>query len=315
MKEKLELYARALEDSGQYKVLRRFDWPQQYAGDYTPDRQVRKGVFLDVETTGIDWNREELIELAMVPFEYTDDGRVYRVGEAFEGLRDPGRKLSRFVKTLTGLTDEQLAGQTIDPDEVAAFLEGTSLLVAHNAAFDRPFFEKTFPGLPALPWACSIRDVPWRELGVESSKLEYLAFKNGIFFDGHRAQIDCRVGIHLLATDWVGAGSTPLAILLQECARTEARLWATGSPFKAKDRLKERGYRFDGRGKVWYRDLNSAELENEKVFLAREVYGEMLQRSPRIAVEVAYITARERYGSNAQGQRSKVWIERETVNS
>ncbi|MEX2543309.1 MAG: 3'-5' exonuclease [Trueperaceae bacterium] len=289
----LETCAAALEASGEYRVLRRFVCPCSYCDE--AEVNLRRGIFLDVETTGVDAKSDRVIELAMVPFEYSDDGRVFGVGEAFTGLQDPERPLSPFITGLTGLTDEQLRGQRIETDDVRSFVSGVSLVVAHNAGFDRPFFERSFPDLEPLPWACSVREVPWSQLGVEGKKLEYLAYRCGVFFDGHRAEVDCQVGIHVLASDWLGDGTTALGSLLESSQRVGARLWAVGSRFETKDQLKARGYRFDGGRKVWYRDLPAESLDAERLWLAENVYRDEIARRGKVRLKVAYVTSRERY--------------------
>ena len=80
----LDLHAMAqlLVASGQYKVLRRLE-PRP---SLTPPAgvSVKTALFLDVETTGLDPMKDEVIELAMVPFTYGPDGRIYEVKEAFQ---------------------------------------------------------------------------------------------------------------------------------------------------------------------------------------------------------------------------------------
>jgi DNA polymerase-3 subunit epsilon len=86
-----------------------------------PDGVVtRLGLFVDVETTGLDWRRDEIIELAMIPFRYGLDGRIYEIGEAFQGLRQPAQPISAEITALTGIDDAMVAGKTIDLDAVAA---------------------------------------------------------------------------------------------------------------------------------------------------------------------------------------------------
>jgi DNA polymerase-3 subunit epsilon len=43
------------------------------------DEQIKIGVLLDVETTGLDAKTDEVIELGMVKFAYYPDGRVAHV--------------------------------------------------------------------------------------------------------------------------------------------------------------------------------------------------------------------------------------------
>ena len=58
------------------------------------------------------------------------------------------------VTRLTGITPEMMAGKTIDFMAAAQFA-GDSLIVAHNAGFDRRFVERFFPQLANNRWACS----------------------------------------------------------------------------------------------------------------------------------------------------------------
>jgi len=56
-----------------------------------------------VETTGLDPDRHEIIELAMVPFTYRKDGRVFSTGSPFHQLQEPKEPISVEI---TGLLHE-----------------------------------------------------------------------------------------------------------------------------------------------------------------------------------------------------------------
>jgi DNA polymerase-3 subunit epsilon len=292
-KKDLGQYAKLLEASDDYRVLRRFEPVTRYAED-DPDVRKFQGVFLDVETTGIDPAADVIIELAMVPFEYSADGRIFSVGQAFTGLNDPGRPLPAEITQLTGITDEMVRGQKLDQAEVARFLEETNLVIAHNAAFDRAFFEQSFPGLQGLRWACSLREVPWAEYGVEGHKLEYIAYRAGVFFDGHRAETDCQVALHALALVWPGRSRTALADLRENALAQSIQLWAVNSPFDSKDLLKARGYRWNGELRAWHVTLPEAELAAEQDWLARNVYQQLLKRGP-VTLRAARLDSSNRY--------------------
>jgi len=77
--------------------------------------------------------------------------------EEFNGYQDPGRDISAFITGLTGISDDMAKGQTIDESAVAEYLEDVDLIIAHNAKFDRSFFEITFPNIKPKAWACSSR--------------------------------------------------------------------------------------------------------------------------------------------------------------
>ena len=87
----LEAMAARLESTGTYRVLRKL--APRPSSEPPPGTVVRKGLFVDTETTGLDPARDEIIELAMVPFTYGLDGQVYAVGEPFQQLREPGKPI------------------------------------------------------------------------------------------------------------------------------------------------------------------------------------------------------------------------------
>jgi DNA polymerase-3 subunit epsilon len=127
--------------------------------------QLRLGLVVDVETTGLDPQRDEIIELAMTPFNYSLDGTVFSVGDSFQGLRQPSEPIAPEITAITGITNEMVAGQVIDPAEVAKFAAPASLIIAHNAAFDRRFLERFSDVFSTKPWACSFSQVDWAAEG------------------------------------------------------------------------------------------------------------------------------------------------------
>ena len=180
--------AAALDATDNYRVLRRLasrSIIEPYDGSVT-----RLGLFVDVETTGLDPSRDEIIELAMVPFTYGVDGRLFNVHHAFEKLREPSQPLSTKITALTGITNDMVAGKVIDPAEVAAFANRADLVVAHNASFDRRFIERFCDAFAHKPWACSMSQIDWAEEGFEGRKLGYLAMSARFFYDRHRAAND-----------------------------------------------------------------------------------------------------------------------------
>lgn len=289
----LEAMADALAASGDYRVLRRLA-PRRTVT--LPDGQPTKlGIFLDTETTGLDVTRDEVIEIALIPFSYGTDGRIYDILPPFQALQQPSRPLPPEITELTGLTDQMLAGQSIDPAALAAAAAPAALIIAHNAGFDRPFVERLHPVFAAKPWACSLTQVPWQAEGLSGGKLRYLASDMGFFFDGHRAAEDCQAAIELLTRPLPRSGRLALEVLLAAARQTTHRIWALGAPYDLKDDLKRRGYRWsdgaDGQPRAWYRDVLEEALASELDYLAREIF----QRE--IDLPVRAVTALDRFSA------------------
>lgn len=290
----LERMAELVESSDEYRVLRRLR-PLAHFDPSLIDASTKQGMFVDVETTGLDSAKDEIVDLAMVKFQYSIDGRVLGLGNSFEALRDPGRPIPPAVTSLTGITDEMVSGKTIDPSDVAEFVAPCALVVAHNSVFDRRFCERFCPAFADKAWACTLRDIPWIEEGfVNGAKLANLAAAFGMFYHGHRAAHDCHAGILILSQILPRSGRTALAALLETARAPQWRLWARGAPFALRETLKSRGYRWnngtDGRPRAWFTDVEEEALDVEQSFLKTYVYG-----SDTAAIEARLVTALDRY--------------------
>ena len=192
----LEEAAQYLSQSNDYKILRRFSPTKQYQNSTKREKLI--GIYLDTETTGLDYNNDKIIELALVPFEYNKEGAIFRILDGYSGFQDPGIALKEQITLLTGITDDMVRNQTIEHNRVEELVSSASLIIAHNAGFDRKFVEKQFPIFKQKAWGCSYTQVPWKKENISSAKLEYLAYKFGFFYEAHRAEMDCLVGVHLL---------------------------------------------------------------------------------------------------------------------
>jgi DNA polymerase III subunit epsilon len=290
--DELERMAALLEASGDYRVLRRLR-PGQTISEPRSEATLL-GIFLDVETTGLDHGSDEVIELAMVPFRFTREGRLCEVLEPFVRLREPSIPIAPEVTALTGITDEMVRGHTIDPAEVYAFVAPAVLVVAHHAAFDRRFAERLCDVFRTKAWACSMADVPWADEGFDSTKLRYIAAEHGIFFDGHRAEHDCHAALEVLARPLPRSGVTALSRLLEAARRPRWRVWAVNAPYELRHLLKRRGYRWQGDEQIgpyraWFADLGRDVVDAELRYLCDAIYG------CEVELPVQRITAYDRY--------------------
>jgi DNA polymerase-3 subunit epsilon len=271
----LESFAERLERSGDYRVLRRVPVVARYTEEDATAKRL--GLIVDVETTGLDPARDKIIELAILPFEFSSEGVLYGVHDSYAGFEDPGMPVPKEITRLTGITDDDVRGRKLDDDAVAALVADASLVIAHNAGFDRRFLERRFPVFVDTPWGCSREQVPWAAAGLRSRSLDYLLFRFGYFFDGHRALNDCQAVLHLLSQNLPLSGQPIMSVFLENARRRAWRIWALDTDFDLKDRLKERGYRWsngeDGRPRAWFRDVDDADLAEEEQFLADKIYG------------------------------------------
>jgi len=303
MTQDIEQLAKQLEQHPDYRVLRRLT-PKHAFKQPTPGQRLCKGVVLDTETTGFDAQNDRVIELGMLLFEFDPvTGEVYQVSDVFDELEDPGFPIPPATTAVHHITDEMVKGQRIDDARVKALMQGVDVVIAHNAAFDRPFVEARWPLFENLNWGCSIKDIDWREEGFGSAKLEYLLSTQGYFYEAHRAEADCWALLALLNHILPQSQRTALLALLETLNQAQQKVYAMGSPFETKDMLKARNYRWSADLRCWSRVVSGdKELQDELSWLKRKVYGE---RSAR--VEVESVGGKVRY-SNRQGHKEVVTL-------
>jgi DNA polymerase-3 subunit epsilon len=293
----LKKLASILSKSNQYRVTEKYQKPEYYNIADASDKLI--GVFLDVEATGLSYATDKMIELGMVKFEYTEDGRIFRLLDEFSGYQDPGLPIPEAITKLTCITDDMVKGHRINVNEIDSYLNNVDIIIAHNAQFDRTFFEITFPAIPPKAWGCSMYDIDWKFEDISSHKLEYIAYKYNFFFEGHRAIIDCLAGIHILAQELPNSQQPVLKQLLTNALAIRFKLYATNSPYESKDLLKARGYRWsmnqNDKHRAWSIELTEDKVAEEINYLRSNVYG---RSSINIPVEI--FDAYSRFSNNGK---------------
>lgn len=283
--EDCERAARLLQVDPDFRVLRRIsfgDGPLLLAS--AAGRRTHLAAALDVETTGLDVRRDRIIELAVRKFRYDDRGRVVGLGRMRTWREDPGVPIPAEVSALTGISDADVAGCSIDEAAVSGLLGSCRAIISHNASFDRPFVERRLPNLAGLDWGCTVSDLDWRAKGYEGRALGWLCAQCGWFFDAHRAAGDVDALVRLLDHTFED-GTTVLSAVLEGMARVGWKVSAQGAAYAARDALKGRGYRWDAARSEWWREVADADLGSEREWLAEAVYAPGLgarHQGPRV---------------------------------
>lgn len=275
-----------------YRVLRRLQPVHHFAR--VAQGPVTRVVVLDTETTGLNHATDKIIELALLRVD-VDTATGLPVGEVsvYDGLEDPGRPVSAEIQAITGISTDMVKGKHLDEALIATLLSNVDLVIAHNAAFDRPFCEARLPVFAQLAWGCSFADIDWKAEGQGSAKLESLALNKGWFYDAHRAEVDCHALLAVLAEPLPQSGQTGLAKIMAASQSPSFRLQATNAPFDAKDLLKARAYRWNAEQRVWHtRLVDEAQLNAELAWLKSAVYANAPAR-----VQVEKLDAQVNYSS------------------
>lgn len=299
-RDRLERIAAELSASDDFRIMRRLD--VRTLVDVDDGTPVRRGVFLDVETTGLNSDIDEVIELAMVPFDYTGEGKIVSIGPTLNQLNEPSSPVPVKITTLTGITNEQLVGKALNLQEIDSIIDQSAIIIAHNAEFDRPFVEKISAGFSKKPWACTLRDISWLDEGFEGRRLSELLAHYSYFFDAHRATDDCLAGIALLTMTLPVSHERVLMSLLTSARETTFRIFAVSAAFEKKESLKERGYRWNTDPifgpKAWYTEVYEAGYDQEIDWLEEFIL------PSRMKPRTLKLTAKERYSKRSLEESS-----------
>lgn len=159
-------------------------------------------VIVDTETTGLEPRNDEMIELGMVKvLIHRPTSTVVAITGVLSQFGDPGFELPEKITELTGLTNSILEGQMYDVNAITEFLKNDPTLIAHNAEFDKGFFEAAFPQQAKRRWVCSVKTPEWKSLGYPSRGLVSILETQGYSYAAHRATTDCAALINVFINE------------------------------------------------------------------------------------------------------------------
>lgn len=174
---------------------------------------IRDFVSIDLETTGLLYKEDGIIELAAVRFR---DGRE---DGCFHTYINPGREVPARIAELTGITSEQIKDAPTFQDicqEMLAFI-GDDVLMAHHISFDYAFLKRAVINYAPAGW---IKEHGFEKKGIdtlkiaraflpalESRSLGALCKHYGIPLDAHRAVEDAKATAMLYMKLWEEFGN------------------------------------------------------------------------------------------------------------
>ncbi|MBC7963609.1 MAG: DNA polymerase III subunit epsilon [Steroidobacteraceae bacterium] len=291
-----EIAKTALHATGEFSVLRKLNLEMETGFTGRSVQGSKIGLCLDTETTGLNHAEDKIIELGIVAFEYDPTtAEIIRITDRYNGFEDPGRPLPKEIIEITGITDDMVRGQSLDDQQVNRLANQATVVIAHNAGFDRKFVEARFPVFTTLPWACTVNQIDWQAEKISTRVLEYLLFKFGLFINAHRA-LDDAEGVLGILLGKLPVSKTPVfKALLDTYEVITSNICAVGAPFDKKDILKQRGYRWNdgsqGACKAWWISVPNVLENDELAWLASEVYSD--GKTDR--VEISRVNAIDRF--------------------
>ncbi len=219
---------------------------------------------LDFETTGLEAQQERVIEIGAVIWCTETNKPLSMMSELikFEGFQ----QLPAEIIKITGITDDMLNSYGVEGkpafDKLNQMISSCDYVVAHNAKFDRSFFEAevqrygTQCDVQSLKWIDTCNDVPYPE-DIQTRKLSYLAAEHGILnTNAHRALFDVMAMLNVLKNysieEVVDRSNSPLVQVIAKVS------------FAEKDKAKNLGFRWNKDDKTWFKEFKEMDLASRQ---------------------------------------------------
>lgn len=216
----------------------------------------------DVETTGLDTEKDWIIEAAVVLWD--TEGKHRKQVLSFESLVKGAHigKIPEEATAIHGLTlsDCEKWGKPANYilSKLAGLFERADAICAHNGnAFDRPMFESNCRRLgvpfPERPWVDSAGDIPFPAPCKQRSLLYLSAWHGFLNPFPHNACSDVLSMLRIADQyDW----KETLAM-----AKSPSIIVKAGVNFDTKELAKKLAFQWDGTHKIWTKSLKVCQLE------------------------------------------------------
>lgn len=214
---------------------------------------------VDFETTSLEPATGRITEIGAVLWDTLENKPL----KIYNELVACGAPIPDEITKITGITDKMIAEHGVPQDEafiaLGFLMMEAEYVLAHNAPFDRAFYEETCKRLGhevvLNKWIDTSVDVPYDEK-ISTRKLIHLAAEHGFLNPfAHRAVFDVLTMLAVCAKyDW-----QDIKRLSHE---PNVKLIAQVS-YDDREKAKARGYRWDAPAKQWVKTVKQSVVERE----------------------------------------------------
>ncbi|MFK8139296.1 MAG: exonuclease domain-containing protein [Bdellovibrionales bacterium] len=217
---------------------------------------------LDLETTGLSWEFDRIIEIGAVVWD-TDESRPVAIQSELVNIGE--QSLPKIISDLTGIFDKDLAKFGISEKQALLstinLAEHCDYVVAHNGnSFDKKFLDKALEshGLElSLPWIDTMHDVPYSD-GIKTRKLSYLATEHAFLNPySHRACFDVLTMFKVLENYDINE-------VVELSKSPTVKVQAVVS-YDDRNKAKEAGFRWDSSNRAWVKEMKEVHLQTMKL--------------------------------------------------
>lgn len=223
---------------------------------------------VDTETTGIDTDVDEIIELGLVVYDTDVKQWLALHSDLFRASKWSAE--AEEVHHIKQSSMEKGYGDELSPwDQVKHYKP--VVIIAHHAEFDKRLMVKKWPVFDTLPWICSQRDLPHEKVvkNVSSTRLQHLAVDYNLDSgQRHRALFDAMLCCEIAAKHDLQAvlGRAKEPKFLVKAWYPEKPDFSDKDFNLQKEYLKKAGFRWDG--KFWLKEWIPESLVKKYLTLA-----------------------------------------------
>lgn len=210
-------------------------------------RSVQTLLIVDTETTGIDAQQDQLIEIGAVLFSVPHRSVMQQLSFLLPITSNAAEHINGIAPDLTQM------GQPSTPamDLFLRMADYADAIVAHNAAFDRAWIESLLPA--SLPWICTCEGIRWPGLRLNPSLTDLALAYDVPVWASHRALTDCIYLAHVLQRDGnlkqhIAEGLEPRRLVVAKVS------------YDDREQAKSAGFRWDPSARQWSRRCSESEI-------------------------------------------------------
>ena len=148
---------------------------------------------IDCETTGVNYDSSEIVELGLVLYDTIRQLTISTHGMIFK-TNTWSVKAEKFHTIPKEISDKGLHPDQCNPWDLVKHFE-PEVIVAHFAEFDHHFVIRHWPDFAKVPWLCTKLDIKHSDVldRIASTRLMHLAVDYGLNPEGwHRAGFERR---------------------------------------------------------------------------------------------------------------------------
>ena len=209
---------------------------------------------IDFETTGLDPEKDKIIEVGAILYDWETKQPVKIMSEF---ISCENNNLPTKITKLTGINPFIWDNYGIKKEkaffELSLLVSKADYIIAHNASFDKSFFDKEITS--EKQWICSRMDIDY-PLEITTRKLTYLAAEHNIINPfRHRAVFDVLTMMEIVK-------QYDIKKIIERSKSPTITIQALVS-YEEREKAKDAGFHWEAKSKTWQMLIKECDLQNK----------------------------------------------------